>query len=241
VWFFASIPTREQVVLCSLLSLLPTAHAITQNASWAVPDGRSKSGRSLRRRRRRRLTSLVRSSLEPVVTTIIVMQPTLGATNQKALARCAGTISSASIAYLVGEYGGRLPYPWDVAIISGAILAFTATMNFVSTSQDPRLAPWQYAFFLSYLTFDFLVLGEYHEQAGTDARSRSTPRDVAASSNAGHTFSNAGHVHAPPILAHSPARSISPHGTAARHSGPAHNLTNITSLGPQPTASIGSS
>ena len=120
--------------ITGLLALMPSAHAMSGGKGpWAV------------------------------ITVTIVMQATLGATVSKVVQRCLGTACAAVCAAVAGSAARQLPTPWNMCIVLAAILFCTVALNFTSTSPDPCLANWSYAFFMFYLTFDFLALQAYNE------------------------------------------------------------------------------
>ena len=119
--------------LTTLLTLVDDAYALNELGAWAT------------------------------ITVVITMQPTLGSTTNKAIQRCVGTVFAAAVAALVGVSAREL-LPWPEAgkvLVGLAVGCVTVLLNWLSTS--PEYAAWQYALFLSYLTFDFLVLRAYRE------------------------------------------------------------------------------
>ena len=97
-----------------------------------------------------------------VITTIVIMQPTLGATLSKGIQRLIGTVFAA-VAGSIGGYGVRTCLPEHLAFYAIAVLlcSVTALLNFISTA--PERKDWQYMFVIAALTFDFLALRSYHE------------------------------------------------------------------------------
>ena len=98
-----------------------------------------------------------------VVTVVVVMEPTLGATLSKGTNRIIGTVSAAGAAALAG-YGTKmlLPSPYDAGLLSILLFAATSTLNYLRTA--PASKDWQYAYLIAYLTFDFLALRAFHEK-----------------------------------------------------------------------------
>ena len=97
------------------------------------------------------------------ITVVITMQPTVGSTTNKGIQRCLGTVFAAAVAALVGVSAREL-LPWPEAgkvVVGLAVCLVTVLLNWLSTR--PEYAAWQYSLFLSYLTFDFLVLRAYRE------------------------------------------------------------------------------
>ena len=97
------------------------------------------------------------------ITVVITMQPTVGSTTNKGIQRCLGTVFAAAVAALVGVSAREL-LPWPEAgklVVGLAVGSVTVLLNWLSTR--PEYASWQYSLFLSYLTFDFLVLRAYRE------------------------------------------------------------------------------
>jgi uncharacterized membrane protein YccC len=97
------------------------------------------------------------------ITVVITMQPTVGSTTNKGIQRCLGTVFAAAVAALVGVSAREL-LPWPEAgkvVVGLSVGSVTVLLNWLSTR--PEYAAWQYSLFLSYLTFDFLVLRAYRE------------------------------------------------------------------------------
>ena len=87
----------------------------------------------------------------------------VGSTTNKGIQRCLGTVFAAAVAALVGVSAREL-LPWPEAgklVVGLAVGSVTVLLNWLSTR--PEYASWQYSLFLSYLTFDFLVLRAYRE------------------------------------------------------------------------------
>ena len=99
-----------------------------------------------------------------VVTAVIVSQQTMGATAHKAVQRCVGTTFAAALAAAAG-YSAALLSPSLVApvVLALELFLFTVFLNYLSTAAEFK--KWNYAIFLSYLTFDFLALKAYKESA----------------------------------------------------------------------------
>ena len=98
-----------------------------------------------------------------VVTVVVVMQPTLGATLSKGVQRLVGTVIAASTASIAG-YGARhlLPPPFSLLFMVALLSVTTAALNFKSTA--PANSTWAYAYLISSLTFAFLAIKAFHEQ-----------------------------------------------------------------------------
>ena len=128
--------TGAAVVLTALLALVDDMYTFTQSGPWAV------------------------------VTVVITMQPTVGATVYKAVQRCLGTVFAAIAAALVGSFASQLlPGPQAQVMLGVVLMVATAALNYLSTAKE--WTKWSYAIFLSYLTFDFLVLQAYRESFAT--------------------------------------------------------------------------
>jgi len=120
-------------MLTTLLTLLDGVYAFNELGAWAT------------------------------ITVVITMQPTVGSTTNKGIQRCLGTVFAAAVAALVGVSAREL-LPWPEAgkcVVGLAVGSVSMLLNWLSTR--PEWAAWQYSLFLSYLTFDFLVLRAYRE------------------------------------------------------------------------------
>lgn len=120
-------------VLCaSTLTLSEDVHRVTDTGPWAV------------------------------ITVVILMQQTVGATVQKAANRCIGTILAAAAAVLTGVLCRTIPHQ-----VGGVILLqlcmFTVTYRCTQLSGSTRWADWKYAIFLCCMTYNFLALLAFRE------------------------------------------------------------------------------
>ena len=97
-----------------------------------------------------------------VITVVILMQQTLGATTQKAVNRCAGTVLAAAAAMLTGLCCHSLPESLAVPFLVCCVLLGTYALTLLGST--PGWAKWQYAITMSCLTYVFLALLAYRER-----------------------------------------------------------------------------
>mmetsp|Transcript_38809 Transcript_38809/g.128139 ORF Transcript_38809/g.128139 Transcript_38809/m.128139 type:complete len:252 (-) Transcript_38809:94-849(-) len=100
-----------------------------------------------------------------VITTLIVMQSqTLGGTTHKTVNRVIGTVAAAIAALAAGFVANVLETAHRslaAVFVGGCVFAATGAATFLAGSKSWAL--WSYAFFLTALTFDFLLLLEYRD------------------------------------------------------------------------------
>lgn len=97
-----------------------------------------------------------------VITVVILMQQTLGATTQKAASRCRGTVVAAAAAMLTAFCCHSLPDYVAGTFLVCCVLVGTWALTLLSTA--PKYASWQYAITMSCLSYVFLALLAYRER-----------------------------------------------------------------------------
>jgi len=112
-----------------------------------------------------------------VITTLIVMQSqTLGGTTHKTVNRVIGTVAAAIAALAAGFVANVLETAHRslaAVFVGGCVFAATGAATFLAGSKSWAL--WSYAFFLTALTFDFLLLLECRRLRTAAAARRGVP------------------------------------------------------------------
>jgi len=100
-----------------------------------------------------------------VITVVILLQPTQGATVQKSVNRCLGTIVAAGAAVLTGLCCRGMPDAVAVPFLIACMLVVTFLCTFVTGVASWR--NWHYAALLCCFTYDFLALLAFREQVSS--------------------------------------------------------------------------
>lgn len=115
----------------SLLTLVESAHALTDTGGWAI------------------------------ITVLVLMQQTVGATMAKTANRCCGTILAGAGAVCAGVITQQFPPNFKAPFV--ALCLFSCTFFLVYKGTAPEWKTWQYALLLGNLTFAFLLILAYRE------------------------------------------------------------------------------